>query len=155
MCGTGPQWTTVRIKLERADTGKIETLELRRSVVPQPSIPDYYMLRPGVGYVDLSGGFNYSTSAELAAALKDLHHQGMTSLILDLRENTGGIVEQAVKVANSSRPATIVSQKAVTRSIISLEITQSSRRVPMVVLVNENTARRRRSWPTLQIMTLP
>jgi len=140
----GRSGSIVRIKVERADTGKVETLELRRGVVPQPSIPDFYMLRPGVGYVDLSGGFNYSTSAELAAALKELHRQGMTSLILDLRENTGGIVEQAVKVAEQFLPAgsTIVSQKG--RYSIDNRVWKSMNRmpdqIPMVVLVNENTA---------------
>jgi len=140
----GRSGSLVRVQVERADTGKIETLELRRGVVPQPSIPDYYMLRPGVGYVDLSGGFNYSTSVELASALKELHRQGMTSLVLDLRENTGGIVEQAVKVAEQFLPfgATIVSQKG--RYQVDNRVWKSANRipdqVPMVVLVNENTA---------------
>lgn len=140
----GKSGSIVKVKVERADSGAIETVELRRGAVPQPSIPDYYMLRPGIGYVDLSGGFNYSTSAELASALKDLHRQGMASLVLDLRENTGGIVEQAVKVAEQFLPAgsVIVSQRG--RYPIDNRVWKSTNKtpdeIPIVMLVNENTA---------------
>lgn len=140
----GKGGSVVRVKIERADTGVVETVELRRAVVPQPSIPDYYMLRPGIGYVDMSDGFNYTTSGELAAALKDLHRQGMTSLVLDLRENTGGIVEQAVKTVEQFLPAgsVIVSQRG--RYRIDNRVWKSTNKpadpVPLVVLVNENTA---------------
>jgi carboxyl-terminal processing protease len=140
----GKSGSTVRLKIERADTGSVETVELRRAIVPQPSIPDYYMLRPGIGYVDMSDGFNYTTSGELATALKELHRQGMTSLVLDLRENTGGIVEQAVKVAEQFLPtgSVIVSQRG--RYRIDNRVWKSANRsadqIPLVVLVNENTA---------------
>ena len=72
--------------------------------MPQPSIPDAYLLRPGIGYIDFSNGFNYTTEEELNAALEDLREQGMTSLILDLRDNPGGILEQAVRVAEKFLP---------------------------------------------------
>ncbi|MEP6849413.1 MAG: S41 family peptidase [Acidobacteriota bacterium] len=140
----GKDGSIVRVKIERAETGAIETVELKRGVVPQPSIPDYYMLRPGIGYVDMSEGFNYTTAGELAEALKDLHRQGMTSLILDLRENPGGIVEQAVKTAEQFLPAgsVILSQRG--RYRIDSRVWKSANRavdsVPLVVLVNENTA---------------
>ena len=140
----GKDGSTVRIKFERAATGAMETVELRRSVVPQPSIPDYYMLRPGMGYIDMSEGFNFTTSGELAEALKDLHRQGMTSLMLDLRENPGGIVEQAVKTAEQFLPAgsVVLSQRG--RYRIDSRVWKSANRaadsVPLVVLVNENTA---------------
>jgi carboxyl-terminal processing protease len=140
----GKSGTVVRVKVERADTGVVETVELHRGVVPQPSIPDYYMIRPGIGYVDMSGGFNYSTSSELSTAIKGLHKQGMISLVLDLRENTGGIVEQAVKVAEQFLPAgsVIVSQHG--RYQIDNRVWKSTNKapdeIPLVVLVNENTA---------------
>jgi carboxyl-terminal processing protease len=53
-----------------------------------------------VGYIGLQRGFNTTTSEEMSQALKDLHDQGMTSLILDLRGNRGGLVDQAYRVAN-------------------------------------------------------
>lgn len=139
----GKSGSDVRVEVERA-TGAVETLDLRRGVVPQPSIPSYYMLRPGIGYVDMSEGFNYSTSGELAAAIKELHKQGMTSLVVDLRDNPGGIVEQAVKVAEQFLPAgsVILSQRG--RYPIDTRVWKSTNKtpdqIPLVVLVNENTA---------------
>jgi len=139
----GKDGSLVRVKVEHA-SGAVETVDLKRTVVPQPSIPDYYMLRPGIGYVNMSEGFNYTTSGELANALRDLHRQGMTSLVLDLRENPGGIVEQAVKTAEQFLPAgsVILSQRG--RYRIDTRVWKSTNKVadnvPVVVLVNENTA---------------
>ncbi len=140
----GKKGTTAKITVERAATLKIETIEIRRNRVPQPSIPDAYLLRQNVGYVDMSEGFNYTTLEELNAALADLHEQGMTSLVLDLRENPGGILEQAVRVAEKflSAGTTIVSQRG--RFPIDNRIWKSNNNraenLPLVVLVNDNSA---------------
>ncbi|HEX8369074.1 MAG TPA: S41 family peptidase [Pyrinomonadaceae bacterium] len=140
----GEKGKSVRVTIERAATLKIETLEIRRNVVPQPSIPDAYLLRPGIGYVDLSNGFNYTTEEELETALEDLREQGMTSLILDLRDNPGGILEQAVKVAQKFLPAgnTIVTQRG--RFAIDhrawKSVNRSAENFPLVVLVNGGSA---------------
>jgi carboxyl-terminal processing protease len=134
----------VRLSVERADTKRIEIVEIKRSRVPQPSLPDAYLLRAGVGYVDLSEGFNYTTAEELSAAIKELHAQGMKSLILDLRGNPGGILDQAVKVAENFLPAgsQIVSQRG--RFRIDHRSWNSSNKnaetMPLVVLVNEQSA---------------
>lgn len=140
----GGRGTIVRLTVQKAATGSVESVDLRRNIVPQPSIPDYYMLRPGVGYIDLSTGFSYTTADEIGRSLKDLHAQGMTSLILDLRDNPGGILEQAVKVAEKFLPegAVIVSQRG--RFRIDNRIWKSANKnvetMPIVVLVNENSA---------------
>jgi carboxyl-terminal processing protease len=140
----GENGKSVRVTVERALTLKTETMEIRRNVVPQPSIPDAYLLRPGIGYVDLSNGFNYTTEEELETALEDLREQGMTSLILDLRDNPGGILEQAVKVAEKFLPAgnTIVTQRG--RFAVDNRAWKSSNRraesFPLVVLVNGGSA---------------
>lgn len=140
----GQKGTIVRLLVERAETQRVEKIDIRRNRVPTPSIPDAYLLRPGVGYIDLSEGFNYTTSDELNACLNELHAQGMKSLILDLRNNPGGILEQAVKVAEKFLPAgsTVVTQsgryKIDSRSWISRNNQPES--VSLVVLVNENSA---------------
>lgn len=140
----GKKGTIAKLTIERADTLKKETVEIRRNRVPQPSIPDAYLLRQNIGYVDMSEGFNYTTLEELNAALADLHEQGMTSLILDLRENPGGILEQAVRVAEKFLPAgdTIVSQRG--RFSIDNRIWKSTNsraeNIPLVVLVNDGSA---------------
>lgn len=140
----GQKGTSVRVTLERASTKKIETIEIKRQVVPQPSIPDAYLLRPGVGYIDLSNGFNYTTFDELNVAFHDLQEQGMTSLILDLRDNPGGILEQAVKVAGKflQNGQVVVSQKG--RFAIDNRIMKANHKggenIPLVVLVDEGSA---------------
>jgi carboxyl-terminal processing protease len=140
----GPKNTIVRITVERALTRQPEIVELRRDVVPQPSIPDAYILRPGVGYIDLTQGFNFTTSEELKVALKELHDQGMVSLVLDLRDNPGGIFDEAVKVAETFlQPGqVVVSQRG--RFEIDTRTwrarAKSPESVPLVVMVNGGTA---------------
>lgn len=140
----GKRGTTVRINVERADTHRIETVSIRRNRVPFPSIPDAYLLRKNIGYIDMTNGFNYTTIDELNVALEDLHEQGMTALILDLRNNPGGILEQSVRVAEKflSRGKTVVSQRG--RFSIDNRTWKSGERkpetLPLIVLVNENSA---------------
>ncbi|MFN0279565.1 MAG: S41 family peptidase [Pyrinomonadaceae bacterium] len=140
----GASGTMFRLTIERAASNRIETIEIRRNRVQQPSIPDAYILRPGIGYIDLSEGFNYTTSDEFDVALQELKSQGMRSLVLDLRGNTGGIVEQAVKVAERFLPAgtLILTQRG--RSRIDNRVWKSNNstpdQTPLVVLVNEETA---------------
>ncbi len=140
----GKKGTLVRLTVERADTLKTEIVEIRRNRVPQPSIPDAYLLRQGVGYVDLTEGFNYTTVEELNHALDDLRGRGMTSLILDLRGNPGGILEQAVRVAEKFLPPgnTIVTQRG--RFPIDNRTWKSTNKAaesfPLVVLVNDGSA---------------
>ncbi|MGI9056048.1 MAG: S41 family peptidase [Pyrinomonadaceae bacterium] len=140
----GKRGTSVRITIERFDTRKIESIELKRNRVPSPSIPDAYLLRQNIGYVDLSEGFNYTTIDEFNAVLAELKSQGMTSLILDLRDNPGGVLEQSVRLAEKFIPRgqTIVSQRG--RFAIDNRVWKSDNRnpenFPLVVLVNENSA---------------
>ncbi len=140
----GKKGSVVKVLVERGDSRRLETVELRRNRVPQPTIPDAYMLRTGIGYIDMSEGFNYTTAEELSVVLGELHKQGMTSLILDLRENTGGILDQAVKTAEKFLPAgsVIVSQRG--RFAIDNRVWRSTNKtpetMPMVVLVNDSTA---------------
>ena len=140
----GPRGSTVRLTIERASTGKIETIELRRERVFQPTLPTYFIIRDGVGYIDLSEGFSHTTSAEFRAALTELNRRGMTSLILDLRGNSGGILDQAVRVAEEFLPAgsSIISQKG--RIAIDNREWRSANRkpqnMPLVVLVDHDTA---------------
>lgn len=140
----GPNGSSIRVTFERATTRRLETLQLRRAHVPQPSIPDAYMLRPTIGYIELSDGFNYTTYDEFDAALTELKRQGMKSLILDLRGNGGGIVEQAVKVAQRFLPAgqLILTQRGRTRldNRVWRSDNPKPEQMPLVVLVDEDTA---------------
>ena len=140
----GRQGSIVRLTVERAETKRIETIDVKRIRVPQPSLPDAYILRPGVGYIDLSNGFNYTTADELSVTLKELHARGINSLILDLRDNPGGILDQAVKVAEKFLPSgsTIVAQRGRFRidNRVWNSANKTAENTPLVVLVNENSA---------------
>jgi carboxyl-terminal processing protease len=140
----GPLGTVVKVTVEHAATGQTETVSITRDAVSLPSIPQAYMVKPGVGYVAMTGGFNTTTADEFQAALQDLHSRGMNMLVLDLRGNRGGLLIQAVRVANTflQRGQLIVTQKGRIRG--STEpfpaINDSPDPVPLVVLVNGDTA---------------
>ncbi|MFY9620241.1 MAG: S41 family peptidase [Pyrinomonadaceae bacterium] len=140
----GPRGTHVTLTVTRASTGKQEAVEIIRNAVPQPSVPDAYFIRPGVGYIDMTRGFNSDTDDGLQAALEYLHGQGMTSLVLDLRNNPGGLLDQAIYVARTFLPAgqIIMSQKG--RNGMNDRIYTSNKtnpdRVPLVILINEYSA---------------
>ncbi len=140
----GPRGSVVKITFERAADKGVQTVEITRDVVPQPSIPDAYMLRPGVGYIDMTRGFNYSTTDELLDALQSLHAKGATSLVLDLRNNPGGFLDQAIHVAEVFLPygQLILTQKG--RNGLRDNTYESRNRnadpIPLVILINENTA---------------
>ncbi|MGB9179873.1 MAG: S41 family peptidase [Pyrinomonadaceae bacterium] len=140
----GPKGSVVKITVERAATGKLETVEITRDAVPQPSVPDAYFLKPGVGYIDMTRGFNYTTTDELTSALEELHSKGMTSLVLDLRNNPGGFLDQAIHVAEKFLPSgkVILTQKG--RDGFG-DRSRSSENpnpdlTPLVILVNGGTA---------------
>jgi carboxyl-terminal processing protease len=138
----GPRGSIVKITIERATDKRVETVEITRDAVPQPSVPDAYLLRPGVGYVDMTRGFNYSTTDELREALETLHSKGATSLILDLRNNTGGFLDQAIRVAEVFLPngQVILTQKGRNGLRDQKSGNKSADPIPLVILINENTA---------------
>lgn len=140
----GALGTTVKVTVEHAATGKQETVTITRDAVSLPSIPQAYMIRPGVGYVAMTGGFNTTTADEFQLALQDLHSKGMNMLVLDLRGNRGGLLIQAVRVANTflQRGQMIVTQKGRIRGATEPFAAQNDNPdpVPLVVLVNSGTA---------------
>ena len=140
----GPRGTKVKVTVERLATRQIKTFEITRDAVSQPSIADAYMLRPGTGYVDLRlRGFNYTTSDELQSALEKLRAQGMTSLVLDLRDNPGGLLDQAIRVAEQFLPKgqMILNQKGRRGGATQYKSSNDSPdTTPLVVLVNGGSA---------------
>jgi carboxyl-terminal processing protease len=140
----GPRGSTVRLTLERSADKRIEKVDIVRDLVPQPSIPDAYMLKPGVGYIDMTRGFNYTTTDELLDSLERLHKSGMTSLVLDLRNNPGGFLDQAIHVAEVFLRSgqLILTQKGRNgyRDNSYESRNNSPDMTPLVILINENTA---------------
>jgi len=140
----GPLGTVVKVTVEHAATGQSETVTITRDAVPLPSIPQAYMVKPGVGYVAMTGGFNTTTADEFQAALEYLHSKGMNMLVLDLRDNRGGLLIQAVRVANTflQRGQMIVKQQGRIKGSAQeyKALNDLPDTVPLVVLVNGGTA---------------
>ncbi|HEY0462517.1 MAG TPA: S41 family peptidase [Pyrinomonadaceae bacterium] len=140
----GPRGTVAKLTVEKYGTGKRETVDIIRDAVAQPSISEAYMIRPGVGYINMSGGFNTTTYTEFRQAMTDLKAAGMQQLVIDLRNNGGGLVNQAYYVANTfiGKGQTIFTQKGrldgTADTYPSTNATPDE--TPLVVLVNRNTA---------------
>lgn len=140
----GKKGSVARMTIERADNGVFEIVEMKRDRVHEPAVPQGFLLKGNVGYIDLSNGFSNATFNELETAFADLQRQGMTSLVLDIRGNGGGILEQAIKVAEKFLPAgsTIVSQQG--RYPDDTRTWKAGRpkydSLPLVIVVDENTA---------------
>jgi len=135
----------VTIKVDRAGSEAPINFTIRRDSVPLPSIRNAYMLRPGTGYIGLTGGFQSTSDEELREALDKLKSQGMRQVILDMRGNPGGLLNQAIDVASEFLPRGQVVVKVKGRTEYSDEIVYKSsgsdpEDVPLVVLINRGTA---------------
>ena len=141
----GERGTPVKVKVERVGSPNPVEFEIVRGGVPLPSIRNYFLLPNGVGYVGLTGGFQETTAAELGDAIEDLQKQGMKSLILDLRGNPGGILEQAIAVMSRFVPAnkTVVSVKGRANYANARDLRtsgSSTDNYPLVVMINGGSA---------------
>jgi len=141
----GEKGTSVKIAVERVGSSTPVSLEITSGGVPLPSIRNYFMLPNGIGYVGLIGGFQETTVSELDEAVNSLRKQGMKSLILDLRTNPGGILEQAVEVVSRFIPAgkTVVSVKGRSKYAQTRELLSEGGEVddfPLVVMINGGSA---------------
>jgi carboxyl-terminal processing protease len=135
----------VTLKIERAGSEAPLYFTMVRDAVPLPTIRNAYMIRPGTGYIGLTGGFQRSSDEELSKAMKRLQEQGMRQLVLDLRGNPGGLLDQAIDVASEFLPRGEVVVSVKGRSEYSDQVTYKSTgsdptTVPLVVLINRNSA---------------
>jgi carboxyl-terminal processing protease len=92
-----------KVRLRIARNNEIITRELIRGTIPQPSLDAAYMLAPQVGYIRLNR-FAETTYKEFMEATDSLLIKGMKKMILDLRGNGGGILEEAVKIGDEFLP---------------------------------------------------
>lgn len=141
----GPQGTQVRVKLSRLGVKEPLDLTFTRAGVSLPSLSNYAMVGDGIGYINLDRGFNTTTFNEMLNAMQDLRSQGMKSLILDLRNNRGGLVDQAAKVLNIFlyRGQKLVSMRGrpgVFPPVERAAQNGSPDESPLVVLVNQGSA---------------
>jgi carboxyl-terminal processing protease len=95
----GPRGTLVKIKLLRKGYKELIPFEITRDKIPIASVDVSYMINDRTGYIKINN-FAMTTFDEFLKSLKELKSQGMSRLILDLRENSGGVMEAAIKIAN-------------------------------------------------------
>ena len=95
----GEAGTTFELRVKRGPEGKILPFKITRQTIQLPQVPYYGIVRPGVGYIYLTG-FTDGACREVRQALVELKEQGATSLVLDLRENPGGAMNEAVDITN-------------------------------------------------------
>jgi carboxyl-terminal processing protease len=142
----GERGTPVEITVERVGEPQPVTVRVVRDKVPYPSVRNQFMLRPGVGYIGLTGGFNKTTSEELRFAIAQLKQQGMNSLILDLRRNPGGLLKQAIQVSEEFLPrdVEILTVRGREEGRSPKQVHKSANpepeTMPLVVLINRESA---------------
>jgi carboxyl-terminal processing protease len=96
----GAQGTQVKVTVKRLGVAEPLTVTIVRDGIYLPSIPNYYMIKPNIGYIGLTRNFQTTTSNELRDALAELREGGAESFILDLRNNGGGYLDQAIRVSD-------------------------------------------------------
>ena len=141
----GARGEPVQLKVERAGEEVAVNFKIVRDSVPLPSIRNAFMISAGTGYVGLVGGFQHTTDAELRESMATLRKDGMRQMILDLRNNPGGLLDQAIDVSSEFLPRDKVIVSVKGRSEYHEPAVYKSggsnpEDVPLVVLINRNTA---------------
>jgi len=140
----GPKGTQVHITIARRGMDKPIEMAVTRAEIPQTTVRLAYMITPTTGYVQVAE-FSRGTGAEVAEAIDKLKAKGMTRLLLDLRNNGGGLLDPAIEVCEELLPdgSAIVETRGRTRDSFQTYKVSSRRTrfdLPLVVLVNEGTA---------------
>jgi len=137
----GPKGTTVHITVLREGSDKPLEFVVVRDEIPRYSVDLHFMIRPGIGYMHVSG-FNETTEHEVSDALNEMGD--LKGLILDLRQNPGGLLSEGVGVADKflRKGQLIVSHHGRASSEKRYVATHgnSGKEYPLVVLVNRGTA---------------
>ncbi|MBZ5571770.1 MAG: S41 family peptidase [Acidobacteriia bacterium] len=137
----GPKGTTVHITIVREGADKPLEFAVVRDEIPRYSVDLHFAIRPGIGYMHISG-FNETTEKEVADALEQLGD--LKGLILDLRQNPGGLLSEGVGVADKflRKGQLIVSHHGRSSPEKRYVATHGDggKEYPLVVLVNRGTA---------------
>jgi carboxyl-terminal processing protease len=139
----GPKGTIVKIQVAREGWTDPLSFSVTRDEIPRHSVDIVTMLKPGIGYVRLTQ-FNETTDREVADALKELGANSLDGLVLDMRDNPGGLLNEAVAVGDIflEKNQLIVSyhgRSAPERRFYAIRGNQGMT-VPLVILVNNNSA---------------
>jgi carboxyl-terminal processing protease len=137
----GPRGTTVKITVLREGNEKPMDFSIIRDEIPRYSVDVHFMIKPGIGYIHVSG-FQETTEQEVSQALDELGD--IKGLILDLRQNPGGLLSEGVGVADKflKKGQVIVSHhgRNSPEKVYRAAHGNSGKDYPLVVLVNRGTA---------------
>ena len=139
----GPKGTEVKISVKRSGEKDLLDFIVVRGDIPQNSINAAYMVTNDFGYIKINK-FARTTHVELLNAIAQLTHLNCKGLIIDLRDNTGGYMDAALRMVNEFLPEGRLMLFAQGRKYPRMEEyangTGSCQRMPLVVLVNESSA---------------
>ncbi len=95
----GPKDTQVKLSIKRNGTPELLTYVITRGDIPIHSVDASFIMKPQIGYIKVNK-FSETTYDEFMSALAKLKAEGAKSYIVDLRENSGGYMDQTIKMAN-------------------------------------------------------
>ena len=139
----GPKGTKVTVSISRGGSPNLIDFEITRDKIPLYSVDASFMINNEVGYARVTR-FSATTYDEFAKALGDMKKQGMKKLVLDLRNNPGGYLDQAFKMASMfiERGKKIVYTKSRIPAFNDEYISEGGEytNMPLIVLVNDGSA---------------
>jgi carboxyl-terminal processing protease len=140
----GPKGSFVEIGIRRAGFDQLIPLSVERDEIQIPTIRGVFLIDDRTGYVRL-GDFSETTDRDLGRAIDDLRARGMKQLLLDLRDNPGGPLDQAIKVSNRFLPRgdmIVYTRGRINNSDQDYRASEDATvpSLPVVVLVNRNSA---------------
>ena len=140
----GQPGTSIKLKIERPGTEKPIEKIVTREEVKINDVPYFSIMNESVGYIKLNS-FTESASKEVKDAFQKLKEQNATSLILDLRGNGGGLLNEAVNIVNIFVPkgVDVVSTKGKITDwdkMYKAINTPVDTEIPLIILIDENSA---------------
>ncbi len=139
----GPKGTVVKIVVTREGFTEPLSFTVTRGEIPRHSVDISFLIKPGIGYIRLSS-FNETTDREIEEALKQLNVNNLDGLVLDMRGNPGGLLNEAVAVGDVflEKNQLIVShhgRSSPERRYYAVRGNQGVT-IPLVIIVNNNSA---------------
>ena len=134
----------ITLEIKRMNRPEVFEISLATEKIVIKNVPYAGLVKAGVGYIKLTD-FTTNAGKEVGEALKELTHQGVSKLILDLRGNPGGLLDEAINVSNIFIPkgAEIVSTKGKLEEWTKVYNTKNQSidaKIPLVVLIDERSA---------------
>ncbi|MGH9789893.1 MAG: S41 family peptidase [Candidatus Acidiferrales bacterium] len=139
----GPKGTVVVVEVAREGYDEVISFTITRDEIPRHAVDQALLIQPGIGYIRLVG-FNETTDRELQAALQKLNAATLEGLILDLRINPGGLLNEGIAVADMllEKDQLIVSHRGRSSQERRYYATRGNRGVdvPLVILMSPQSA---------------